>query len=767
MWRGVTNEVARLTCLLIALALPGLACAPFPAGHRSMVQVGDLRLRRMAALYQEFGLPVPPRNAELIRIETQGGDITLGLLVHGAQPTIYHGIDGLSETQLQGIPNLHKKTYEHVGEESPAVGQAVPFRIMVEPFVWSRPFEHNNLLETAIQLAIIGREHLALELLKNCFPLYWGVGHLYGFPYQPPDASPERAVACIVMAKALNEWATAGTDRARILDSVRKVESAGLYQGTAQDIEFLRSYRERMEAALEPGKGPARATEIRLNDLLQATGPTPLGMTYMPDWPFKSLILQGFAGIPDMIAHLNDRRLTRMVYKGFNNTPPRLMTIGDVVRDALFLFVTKDTHMNEGWIRDKEITDWWAKTKYMTEEQYCRENLIPPPKKSDPSGSLSTEVWPNEALLAICEVRYPKLIRQAYAKARGARPDVVLVSLRTALKKSSLEGEPGTKYGSFWPELFRKHPCAYVVSKDHGLRVVTFLDKTGIVIATTTEPEHFREILFSPSRKYAAVVAGDFIGPLKVWVYDAHGPVMSKEMPADTQNVLWAGGDTLLTYGKRVPITPIFGFEGKRDESQRSNLRIDDLAYVGFDAEHAFLATLEEKTNPKLKPPGLRIPSRQLLWLNSALQKRERLKIDLRAPMALRVSQKGKLVALADGLDTVYLVDPRTQETLKVCSTGDVDYCWSPESEELLSFCGSSGDFQISTISKSVIHQRKISFPGIQIGRGAWISKTLICAIGADRSGQDMVMVVDVQNKSSWKRIKDIHHPIYIRTIYY
>lgn len=111
------------------------------------------------------------------------------------------------------------------------------------------------------------------------------------------------------------------------------------------------------------------------------------------------------------------------------------MTIRDLMREALFLFIAEDTHFNAGWIDDKEIKAWWKQTKGESERDYSVRRLIPPKKKKDPEGFFGTEVYPNEALIVICQERYPDILRSSLAKVKKSRPDVYRLSLEEALRK--------------------------------------------------------------------------------------------------------------------------------------------------------------------------------------------------------------------------------------------------------------------------------------------------------------------------------------------
>lgn len=420
-----------LIAIVFGFALSGLAAAQ-PDLHAE--------LERMVKLYRSFGLPVPPREAKLVLIEFDDTDISDGVYsghittvaLQVANGVIYYGI---TPTSLRALRQRVGKVepLREVGAEDPALARVFPFAAPSGEL-----FRCDNLLATAIQLAAVGREPLAEKILAHALKeATFSSG--FDITDAPTTATGTQRVLRLALAQALAQWPKKACDRQRVLATVRRIEDAGFGSDPERlpypySLGELGQLRRSMEAALVPQSLSAGSEETLIAGFVDEDS------EMEPQAPsrFQSVIQLGFAGIPTMLRHLHDYRLTRIVRESRGNEPTRILTVSDVMRDALSLFCSgagSTYFMNRS--SDRQLADWWREAKRKGEKAYCREHLVGPPRRpgEDTFSVGGHAVLISAALLAVCEARYHDVLKEVYEEVRLHRPDVYLAPLEDALNR--------------------------------------------------------------------------------------------------------------------------------------------------------------------------------------------------------------------------------------------------------------------------------------------------------------------------------------------
>lgn len=264
---------------------------------------------------------------------------------------------------------------------------------------WHNPvFELNITLFTAIQCKNRGWDNLAEALIEK--GLKESYGHQFSAFYQPENLEPKTALAMAAWAYWGNQLIEPDSDRKLIAERMKSL----INEESKLNIEYNRNIIESLEAALVPSEAKPGTIEALIDELVEMCTSTGALMT-QKDYDAKYLKLAelGFKAIPDLIEHLDDKRLTRSVTIGFNNFPSYPRTVGDVVSDLLQDLSGKELGQNwldrqRGWrIEEKDALSWWSKARKAGEEKYFLDNVLPQDTKNK---------MPNRIMLHIIAKRY-------------------------------------------------------------------------------------------------------------------------------------------------------------------------------------------------------------------------------------------------------------------------------------------------------------------------------------------------------------------------
>ncbi len=386
----------------------------------------------LLAVYREYGLPLPPEGAELVRVvsgwvpEGPGRDSTPGYVL-GFR---------LSPRGARARPRLliGTEVYEPdpVWHKFEVVSPGVDLRA-VHPRWQGRAFPLNAGLATAIQCQALGHRRLARELLAHS--VEQGAG-LSAWLFRRPDSrTPRAALVYLAWTHWANELARPGTDRAVIARQMKALLAAE----PALDTEESRALLKSLEAALRPSRarpGSAEALIDRLVDLCMARQ-----SWAVPEGDYWLLAERGFEAVPALLEHLDDERLTRTVREGYGigriDVPTRHLLVRDVVADILRDlacdgFGTNRVTRQQGEVVQKTaVRAWWEKARKQGEEGYLLAHVLPTGRHNN---------FPNGHVLRVIARKHPRRLPEVYRAVLEDHPEFQSWPVAEAVGKSALPG---------------------------------------------------------------------------------------------------------------------------------------------------------------------------------------------------------------------------------------------------------------------------------------------------------------------------------------
>jgi hypothetical protein len=424
---------------LEALGVPALAALRKAAADpdsevagraRSLIDTIESSLAGLLAAYRDYGLPLPPDDARLVRFESGGRYVLNGKLM---PPTYFLGFllppsAGDKQPVLlvgtRQVLDAARRTIEPVDAKPELVDG-------LDLGYWpSAPFESNTGLAVALQCKARGWDALADRLWAAS--LKHTSGHPRGAYYQPADVPNRTALSYLAWVYSANELVTPDTDRAKTVGRMKAVLTAEPRLDTNHARELVRA----AEASLAPSKAKPGTAERLVDDLTDMCN-TGRG-SGEKDPRFTRLAVLGFDAVPALLEHLDDRRLTRSVRTGFNNFPTQHMQVRHVVSDLLQELAGDD--VGTDWLRRQrgEVVDrsdvqaWWETARKEGEEAYFVRRVLP-------TGDQKS--WPNSLMLDVLSRKYPQRLPELYRTILADRPKIQSWPIAKAIGGSSLSDE--------------------------------------------------------------------------------------------------------------------------------------------------------------------------------------------------------------------------------------------------------------------------------------------------------------------------------------
>jgi len=407
-----------------------LACLPALLAPTAETKVPDI------ALYRQYELPLPPTNALLCIHEH--GDIRI---VNGKRVQyrlLVFALENLPVEKpvrcLVGIQEWTSSPGDRLTPVSPDVSDVRE----TEPMGFLDGFEFNVDFAMAIQCQARGWDALASYLLERSKTDYRGpacVTHLAWqyWRYQFAKAQENRP-QIVQRLKALLKEKSIGTDENKQL--VADMETTLARHDATNDVERL------IESLVDYSGG---------------------------DEPIGTLKRAGFDAVPELIEHLDDRRLTREIHPRIMNCPPQHGRISEHMDDILKGVMSKKDHST---LTKKIATDWWENQQRIGEEKYLISKVLPDDKNAE---------WPATEMVKTIQAKYPKYLPKLYATVLRDYPKMQSHPLADALVDSSLPRE--TKIKALLPGveqtmLDRKRTALFGLLKLQYDGVVPLLVKT-------------------------------------------------------------------------------------------------------------------------------------------------------------------------------------------------------------------------------------------------------------------------------------------------
>jgi hypothetical protein len=379
-------------------------------------------LDKLLKIYRELELPLPPKDALLIRYEPYSDAVRIRFAI-GFQ--INPGTKKLSPKILRETEEFQTRSDIHAKALAP------------EPDSLK---EHDCYsLITAIQCHHLGWTPLAERMLTRC----QARGPIL------PDKD--------LIEPAWRYWegqlTSPTSDRAKAFKYLKKL----IKSREDSNIKAYQNLLRTLELALAPSKAKPGPIEALVDDLVdyhtlfEGIEFSEHGNRYL------HLAEKGFEAVPALIEHLDDERLTRSS-RAFWSGPLRVQELVSDLIEGL-AGKTFEREIAEDWpgcqkgVLDKgEVKKWWEQASKIGEEQYAVDHVLPR-KSGEEDGKVKTD-----HLLHLIALKYPKRLPKLYRTVLEEHPSVSSFELAHAIGKSKLTkqeklalfldtaGRPNTKH---------------------------------------------------------------------------------------------------------------------------------------------------------------------------------------------------------------------------------------------------------------------------------------------------------------------------------
>ncbi|MBS0206588.1 MAG: hypothetical protein JSS49_27235 [Planctomycetes bacterium] len=392
--------------------------------------------KKLLNSYQALGLPLPPADAPLVAIlyEMVVADVRdLTIPLHRPQYLLGFLVPGVQDDA---------KARLQIGTESIELDPAqVQTLIRIDPAkdlpgemmmqnTWA-DFHINAGLPTAIQCYQRGWIPLAERLLAMQAKVSGGFGHPESVFYQPAGLRPQLELKFVAWADCGNRLASPASDRQAVL---KRLQQLSLDEPNLQTPECW-GLIQALSATIQPSQATMGSAERLIDDLVEIRDGKWEGM-FLLGLPsqLSSLARQGWDTVPQLLKHLDDRRLTRGLSHPQQGGATRLISIGEVV-GALLQQLAGDGGATWTWDQRQQFLDreqvvaWWTETQKVSEEEYLVRSAVPRLPQA-------TETY--TAIVQRLLYKYPQRLPDVYRLLLAERPDVKSWELLQAIAAADL-----------------------------------------------------------------------------------------------------------------------------------------------------------------------------------------------------------------------------------------------------------------------------------------------------------------------------------------
>jgi hypothetical protein len=248
-----------------------------------------------------------------------------------------------------------------------------------------------------------------------------------------PGKSPRGALHTVAWDYLNDQLIEPGTDWMAIYKRLSALLAADEDLRTDKNRALVAS----LEAALVPSKARPGTIAAQIDGLIDARFISPINdylkeEDSLDDPRVTGLIERGFDAVPDLIEHLDDRRLTR--YREFFLTPgvpapPHHCRVGDLA--GTILERLSQRHVPRGSTKARARA-WWAEAKSKGEEAYLVAHVCPR-DPGDPGYVYD--------LVRVIARKYPRQLARMYRKILDGSLDLSSQEVAKTIRDSSLSPE--------------------------------------------------------------------------------------------------------------------------------------------------------------------------------------------------------------------------------------------------------------------------------------------------------------------------------------
>jgi hypothetical protein len=387
--------------------------------------------------YERFELPFPPVGSKFVIYEWGYDEDEWS---SGGPVRIKRGYAILASSKTRSDP--FASVYRGVNPD----GLPMEFRIRVVPPepVSLRQFKSAGFKDiiTAVQCEKLGYHALAKHLFEN-YVRQWK---------QPKEdewhlTAPMDALREEIYDYWKEQISNPKVDRRKIIKFLTEYDLATAKPGQkTPENSFIKS----LELSLEPRKSKPGSLESLIDELGDATG----------DPVDVKLIEHGFEIVPTLIAHLDDRRMTRMKY-GYNS----FLTVGQACGLILDRFMGERIDRIDLTAKEREerknalpgigmpiffnneeslrplnrdaVKEWWNDARAGSEKDYLLEKLF----SNYRAGITTHTLGHNAVILKVLAARFPDELKGVYVKALDSKDDLGLPHIIDVILNSKLDAK--------------------------------------------------------------------------------------------------------------------------------------------------------------------------------------------------------------------------------------------------------------------------------------------------------------------------------------
>ena len=383
--------------IAVIVAIVAVRNAPFAREPSRPEHGGAAKAENLETLveqYKRFELPLLPADAVVcIQDEPEAVYLVNGKRMH-YQNLVFALDKPAAEKPVKCLVGTHEWTSSHRDRLTP-VSPDDPNAKEAEVADFSHGFEYNVGLAMALQCKAHSWDGLANHLFARSKSDYHG----------------PVSVADVAWQYWRYQFTKATTNRPQILQRLKKLLNEKAL-ATTENRELVAD----MELTLVP-KPVTDPIERLIESLVDYSGGKE---------PVEALTLAGFAAVPQLIRHLDDRRLTREIHPRIMNCPPLHGRFSEHVTRILEGLVLNDRHTD---LTKETASAWWKNAQKIGEEKYLRSKVLPEDNNAE---------WPCGGMLSIIAAKYPEYLPELYRVALRDYPKMQSHPFVTALVDSTL-----------------------------------------------------------------------------------------------------------------------------------------------------------------------------------------------------------------------------------------------------------------------------------------------------------------------------------------
>ena len=362
-----------MRCLSLVILLAVISA---PLRAQEPPKEKPLTLDELLADYRYFGLPLPPKDAPLVRYAAGNYALVNGLYQDTAFSVAFVVKPATKDERAAILRGTSQYQPSWKLEATPISANLKG----LEP-VSLNPDEARAI---AIQCRAIGRDTLANHFFRLC------------------SDKPEDCTRRSLCESAWNYWkrefGNSDKDRKMIADRLKMV----FFLEPTLQTDDRRAFLHSLELALVPGRAKPGSIEALIDGLVEMdihSDSTPFEY-----WDPRQLQLldQGFEKVPQLIEHLNDERMTRGMV-------PIMEVVSDLLKQLSCEALVGDRQGDES-VTPNAARTWWTKAQEIGEEQYMLNHVF----SAAESGTTMKPV-----ALRLIAKKYPKHLPDLHRKAIG------------------------------------------------------------------------------------------------------------------------------------------------------------------------------------------------------------------------------------------------------------------------------------------------------------------------------------------------------------